>query len=334
MNILVTGGAGYIGSHAARMLARDGYNVWIYDNLSRGHRQAALPGRLIEGDVGDFQRVTDVLREKQIDAVMHFAAFALVGESVEQPHIYYQNNVVAPLRLLEAVRIADVKRFVFSSTAATYGEPVNMPITENEDQKPVNPYGFSKLVIEEALADYARAYGLGYAAMRYFNAAGASSQGDLGEDHTPESHLIPIVLQVALGQRESISIFGDDYATSDGTCVRDYVHVDDLAAAHGKALEKLDDGDSLELNLGTGTGYSVRQVIEACREVTGHAIPEVIGPRRPGDPPELVANSDLAKKTLNWSPEYQDIKSIVETAWNWHRANPHGYASQTASRSS
>jgi UDP-glucose 4-epimerase len=325
MNVLVTGGAGYVGSHAARILDQAGHGVWVYDNLSRGHRAATLPGRLIEGELADRSRVESVLREKRIDAVMHFAAFALVGESVEQPHLYYQNNVATTLGVLEAMRAADVRRFVFSSTTATYGVPSEIPITEKEPQQPINPYGFSKLVTEHALRDYAHAYGWAYAALRYFNAAGAAPGGDLGEDHDPESHLIPIVLQVALGQRKAITIFGDDYPTSDGTCVRDYVHVDDLGQAHLQALDRLKPGQGLELNLGTGRGHSVRQVIGACRRVTGHEIPQTMGTRRPGDPPELVADSTLAKTTLEWQPKYVEIESIIETAWRWHRTHPRGY---------
>ena len=325
MNILVTGGAGYVGSHVARLLSAAGHAIWVYDNLSRGHRAAVPEGRLIEGDVGDIPRVMAAIQSKQIDAVMHFAAFALVGESVEQPHIYYHNNVIAALNLLEAVRQANVNKFVFSSTTATYGEPETVPITEQERQEPINPYGFSKLVMERALDDYARAYGIGYAALRYFNAAGASTDGDIGEDHDPESHLIPIVLQVALGQRDKISIFGDDYPTPDGTCIRDYIHVNDLGTAHLKSLERLEPGEGLQLNLGTGKGNSVREVIEACRRVTGHEIPEVIAARRPGDPPELVADSSRAQRLLDWKPEFTTIESIIETAWKWHSTHPHGY---------
>lgn len=325
MNILVTGGAGYIGSHATRVLAASGHNLWVYDNLSRGHRAAVLPGRLIEGELADRAQLTDVLRTHNIEAVMHFAAFALVGESVSDPALYYENNVVAALSLLEAMRAAHVKKFVFSSTTATYGEPEIIPIAETTPQQPINPYGFTKLVIEHALADYAHAYGWSYAALRYFNAAGAAPSGEIGEDHTPESHLIPIVLQVALGQREAITIFGTDYPTPDGTCIRDYIHVDDLASAHLKALDRLQPGQGLRLNLGTGRGYSVREVIDACRRVTGHPIPETIGPRRPGDPPELVADSRLAQRVLDWQPQYTDIESIVATAWRWHQSHPRGY---------
>lgn len=325
MKILVTGGAGYVGSHAARKLDQAGHDVWIYDNLRNGHRAAALPGRLVEGELADGDKLKNVLRERQIEAVMHFAAFALVGESVQDPSQYYKNNVLGSFSLLEAMRCVGVSQIVFSSTTATYGIPSTIPISESEPQEPINPYGFTKLVIEHALADYRTAYGWSYAALRYFNAAGASPDGDLGEDHHPESHLIPIVLQVALGQRESITVFGDDYPTPDGTCIRDYIHVDDLATAHIKALEQLEPGKELKLNLGSGRGTSVREVIEACRKVTGHPIAERKGERRAGDPPELVADSSLARHVLKWKPEYTDIQRIVETAWRWHKNHPNGY---------
>jgi UDP-glucose 4-epimerase len=324
--VLVTGGAGYIGSHAVRLLERAGNDVWVYDNLALGHRAAVPGGRFVEGELADRARLIDVLSGQKIEAVMHFAAFAAVGESVVDPAKYYQNNVVSSLNLLEAMRASAVTRIVFSSTTATYGVPARIPITEREPQKPINPYGFSKLVVEHALADYASAYGFAYAALRYFNAAGATPDGDLGEDHTPETHLIPLVLEVALGKRSEISVFGDDYPTPDGTCIRDYIHVDDLGAAHVLALAKLEAGKGLQLNLGTGKGNSVREVIEACRKVTGHAIPTKIGPRRPGDPPELVADSSLAQRVLNWRPRYTDIESIVRTAWKWHSSHPQGYA--------
>jgi len=326
VNVLVTGGAGYIGSHAARQLAKAGHEVWVYDNLSLGHRAAVAPGRLIEGELMDRPRLTTALTEKRIDAVMHFAAFAAVNESVVDPAKYYQNNVVASLNLLEAMRAAGVARIVFSSTTATYGVPEVVPITEDEPQRPINPYGFAKLVVEQALADYAAAYGLGYAALRYFNAAGASPAGDLGEDHTPETHLIPIVLEVALGKRPHITVFGEDYPTPDGTCIRDYIHVDDLGTAHVLALEKLEPGQGLKLNLGTGRGHSVREVIEACRRLTGHSIPTQSGARRAGDPPALVADSRLAQRVLGWQPQFPDLESIVGTAWNWHKSHPNGYA--------
>src|SRR5438034_238396 len=326
MRILVTGGAGYVGSHCLRRLLAAGHECVVYDNLCRGHREAVPNGLLVEGDLEDEAKLTALLRDRKIDAVMHFAALALVGESVEKPQLYYGNNVVGSYHLLEAMRQAGVRKIVFSSTTATYGTPEKMPIAETTPQQPINPYGFSKLVVERMLDDYAVAHGFGFAALRYFNAAGAAADGSIGEDHTPESHLIPIVLQVALGQRPSISIFGDDYPTSDGTCIRDYVHVDDLAAAHLAALERLQPGKSIKVNLGTGRGYSVREVIEACRKITGHPIPTVTAPRRAGDPPELVADARLAALLLEWKPAYATIESIVETAWRWHRAHPRGYA--------
>lgn len=325
MNILVTGGAGYVGSHAARFLARAGHEVWVYDNLSLGHRGAVEPGRLIVGDLTDRAALMDALKRHAVEAVLHFAAFSLVGESVENPAKYYQNNIGGSLSLLECLREASVLKLVFSSTTATYGAPTTIPITEDEPQRPINPYGFSKLVVEQALADYAKAYGLGYAALRYFNAAGASPDGDLGEDHAPESHLIPIVLQAALGQRQRITVFGEDYPTPDGSCIRDYIHVDDLADAHLRALERLQAGQGMCLNLGTGRGHSVREVIAACRRVTGKPIEETIGPRRPGDPPELVADSRRAQQQLGWRPRYVELDDIVRTAWRWHEGHPNGY---------
>ena len=327
MRVLVTGGAGYVGSHSVRWLARAGHDVSVYDNLSRGHRRAVPEGRLIEGQLHDRPRLVEAMRQWRIEAVMHFAALAYVGESVTDPAKYYQNNVAGSLNLLEAMREAGVGRLVFSSTTATYGVPQRIPITEEEPQQPINPYGFSKLVVERAMADYAVAYGLGYAALRYFNAAGASPEGDLGEDHDPETHLIPIVLEVAQGQRPHVTVFGDDYPTPDGTCIRDYIHVDDLAAAHVLALEKLEPGQGLKLNLGTGRGYSVHELIEACRRVTGHAIPSQIGARRAGDPPELVADSTKARRELSWQPQYTDAESIIRTAWKWHASHPRGYRS-------
>ena len=326
MKILVTGGAGYVGSHCARFLELAGHEIWIYDNLCLGHRQAVPVGRLIEGDLHDTASLSAALTENRIEAVMHFAAFALVGESVSDPAKYYANNVGGSLALLEAMRDADVRKIVFSSTTATYGAPGKVPIDEDEPQRPINPYGFSKLVVERMLADYARAYGFAYAALRYFNAAGASPRGDIGEDHTPESHLIPLVLEVALAQRSHITVFGDDYPTRDGTGIRDYVHVDDLASAHALALQRLVPGEGLQLNLGTGEGHSVREVIESCRRVTGRPIAMEIGPRRPGDPPELVADSRRARSQLGWAPKYVELDAIVATAWRWHSSHPHGFA--------
>ena len=325
MNVLVTGGAGYVGSHAARLLASQGHEIWVYDNLVFGHGAAVAPGRLIVGDLLDRGKVEEVLRDKRIDAVMHFAAFAYVGESVTDPAKYYHNNVIGTISLMEAMRAVSVSRIVFSSTCATYGEPEQIPIRENQPQRPINPYGFTKLVIEHALADYAHAYGWGYAALRYFNASGASADGDLGEDHDPETHLIPLVLQVALGQREHIVVFGDKHPTPDGTCIRDYIHVDDLATAHLAALERLDRGVELKLNLGTGRGSSVNEVIDACRKVTGLPIAARVAGPRAGDPPALVADASQARRELGWEPRYTEITSIIETAWRWHRAHPHGY---------
>ncbi len=325
MRILVTGGAGYVGSHAVRALLRAGHEVVVYDNLSRGHRQAVPAGLLVEGELEDRSRLTETLRAHRAEAVMHFAAFALVGESVADPGLYYRNNLVAAISLAESMRAAGVSQLVFSSTTATYGEPEQIPISEDTPQRPINPYGFTKFCFERLLDDYAHAYGWSFVALRYFNAAGATPDGDLGEDHDPESHLIPIVLQVALGQRPAITIFGHDYDTPDGTCIRDYVHVDDLASAHILALDHFRPGVGWKLNLGTGVGYSVRQVIEACRRISGHAIPERAGERRPGDPSALVADARRAEQVLGWRPHYTDVESIVATAWNWHRQHPHGY---------
>ena len=327
MNILVVGGAGYIGSHAVRFLLAAGHQVTVYDNLSRGHREAVPDRLLVEGELTDRSKLVALLRERQIDAVMHFAAFALVNESVNEPSVYYRNNVIAALELLDAMKEAEVRKIVFSSTTATYGEPDTMPISEATPQHPINPYGFTKLVIEHALADYANAYGFGYAALRYFNAAGAHPDGTIGEDHDPESHLIPVVLQVALGQREHITIFGNDFDTPDGTCLRDYIHVDDLASAHLRALELIEPGKGICANLGTGRGTSVQEIVEACREITGHPIPTIMGDRRAGDPAELVADNRLAKKLLDWAPKYDSVDAIVETAWKWHQSHPNGFAS-------
>ncbi len=325
MNVLVVGGAGYVGSHVARRLDRAGHNVWVYDNLSAGHREASVPDRLIVGEISDRENVVAVLREHAIEAVLHFAACCYVGESVVQPAKYYQNNIVGTLALLDALRDADVSRIVFSSTTAVYGTPQRVPITEETSLAPISPYGFTKRVIEQALTDYAHAYGLGSIALRYFNAAGASRDGDLGEDHDPETHLIPLVLQVAQGQRDKITIFGDDYATQDGTCVRDYIHVEDLADAHLRALDVIEPGRFDAINLGSEHGASVLQVVDACREITGHDIPVETGLRRPGDPAMLIADATRARKELGWHPEFTDIRAIVETAWRWHHDHPHGY---------
>jgi UDP-glucose 4-epimerase len=325
MRILVTGGAGYIGSHAVRLFLERGHDVWVYDNLSMGHRAAVPAERLIAADLCETQRLDHALMLHRIEAVVHFAAFAFVGESVTNPAKYYQNNLVNTLNLFDALRRHKIGRIVFSSTCATYGVPEIVPITEEEKQKPINPYGNTKLAVEHALADYAAAYGWGFAALRYFNAAGAAPDGSIGEDHDPETHLIPLVLQTALGQRSAIEVFGTDYPTPDGTCVRDYIHVDDLADAHLLALEALAPGKQLRYNLGTGRGYSVREVIRAAEEVTGKKVGVKEGPRRAGDPPVLVAASEKVQRELGWRPKYTDLRSIVETAWKWHRAHPKGY---------
>lgn len=325
MQILITGGAGYIGSHAVRLFLERGHDVWVYDSLVYGHRQAVPADRLVVGDLNEINRIDQLLLEKRIEAVVHFAAYTYVGESVTNPAKYYQNNLVNTLNLMECLRRNKVSRFVFSSTAATYGMPEKMPITEDTPQKPINPYGASKLAVEHALADYANAYQWGFAALRYFNASGAHPSGQIGEDHTPETHLIPLIIQAIQGKRPHIEIFGTDYPTPDGTCVRDYIHVDDLADAHLLALEQLQPGQKMHYNLGIGRGYSVREVIQAVEAVTGKTVPVKEGPRRAGDPPVLVASSEKIQKDLGWRPRYTDIKAIVETAWNWHRTHPKGY---------
>ena len=325
MRILVTGGAGYIGSHSVKLFLDRGHDVWVYDNLSMGHRAAVPAERLIVGDLNEIPKLDHLFVTKRIEAVVHFAAYAFVGESVTNPAKYYQNNLVNTLNLMECMRRNGVAKMVFSSTCATYGTPQKAPITEDEPQHPINPYGNGKLAVEKALADYAPAYEWGYAALRYFNAAGASPDGSIGEDHDPETHLIPLVIQVALGQRPRIEVFGTDYPTPDGTCIRDYIHVDDLGEAHLFALEKLKPGKGLEYNVGTGRGYSVREVIQTVEEVTGKKIPIKEGPRRPGDPPALVAASDKIRHDLAWRPRYTDLRPIVETAWRWHKSHPNGY---------
>jgi UDP-glucose-4-epimerase GalE len=325
MRILVTGGAGYIGSHAVKLFLARGHDVWIYDDLSFGHRGAVPADRLIVADLADTPRLDQALMSQRIEAVVHFAAFAYVGESVLDPGKYYRNNLVNTLNLMECMRRNGVSRMVFSSTCATYGTPKKVPITEEEPQHPINPYGAGKLAVERALADYAAAYRWGYTALRYFNAAGAAPDGSIGEDHDPETHLIPLVIQTALGQRPAIEIFGTDYPTPDGTCIRDYIHIDDLAEAHLLALERLEPGKGSWYNLGIGRGYSVREVIRTVEEVTGKKVAVKEGPRREGDPAELVAASAKAQRELGWKPRYTALWPIVETAWNWHRKHPRGY---------
>lgn len=323
--VLVTGGAGYVGSHAADALLRSGHQVVVVDNLTTGHRQAVPQGaEFVEGDLRDRPLVGDLMANGNFDAIMHFAALSLVGESVERPFYYLQHNVQGALHLIEAAVDSGVGKFVFSSTANLFGEPERVPIDETCTIEPGSPYGESKYVIERALAWAERLKGLRYACLRYFNAAGADPMGARGEDHTPETHLIPIVLQVALGQRDHLTIFGDDYDTEDGTCVRDYVHVCDLADAHVLALDALNKG-SWCLNLGSGHGHSVQEVIQVAREVTGHPIPAVMGERRAGDPATLVASSQQIRDAWGWTPRFGALRQIIETAWGWHRAHPNGY---------
>jgi len=324
--VLVCGGAGYIGSHCVRVLAKAGVEAVVLDNLSTGHRPA-VQGTFEEVDLGDPAGLARVFERHRPAAVMHFAAKCYVGESVEEPAKYYRENVVFTLNLLEAMRAAECRDIVFSSTCATYGEPREIPMTEEHVQDPINPYGRTKLHIEHMLGDFAHAYGMRFAALRYFNAAGASPAGDLGEVHDPETHLIPLVLAVALGKRKDIRVFGDDYPTRDGTCIRDYIHVDDLADAHLRALRRLQDGEPrVACNLGTGRGYTVLELIELAREVTGHAIPHVVDPRRPGDPAELVSGGTRARELLGWEPRCSDLPTILKDAWNFHRAHPQGFA--------
>jgi len=317
-SILVTGGAGYVGSHACKALAAAGYRPVVYDNLSRGHREAVRWGPLVEGDLHDSARLAEAFRTHQINAVMHFAAFAYVGESVANPDIYYANNVGGTLALLGAMRQSKVETIVFSSTCAVYGVPETLPIGETTAKGPLNPYGDTKLAIERVLHWYAGAYGLRYAALRYFNAAGADPDGEIGEDHEPETHLIPLVLRAALGRGEPISIFGTDYPTRDGTAIRDYIHVSDLAEAHLRALGHLAaGGENAALNLGTGSGHSVREVIAAVERIAGRPVPRREVARRPGDPPELVADPALAQSRLGWQPRHSDLDTIIATALAW-----------------
>jgi UDP-glucose 4-epimerase len=324
MKVLVTGGAGYIGGFTTRRLLARGHQVTVLDNLSAGHRQAIPPGCLVVGDLGD-PAVLDRAFAGGVEAVVHFAASCYVGESVTDPAKYYANNTVNSLALLDAVRRHRVGRFLFSSTCAVYGTPTRLPLAEDHPRSPVNPYGNSKLAVELAVADFAAAFGFGYTALRYFNAAGAAADASHGEDHAPETHLIPLVLQAVAGRRERVDVFGTDYPTPDGTCVRDYVHVEDLAEAHALALEQTAPGTRAVFNVGTGRGYSVREVIAAAERVTGKRVPARDCPRRPGDPAELVAAGDHIRTVLGWRPVHSDLEHIVATAWRWQSTHPNGY---------
>jgi UDP-glucose 4-epimerase len=318
MKILVVGGAGYIGSHMVKQLALAGHDVITLDNLSYGYRDAVKYGEFVEGDLGDNDVLDKIFAAGDVDAVMHFAGFIQVGESVEKPSMYYLNNVVNTHTLLDAMLRHEVKNFIFSSTAAIFGEPEYTPIDEKHKKQPINPYGHSKLMIEQVLDDYDKAYGLRSTCLRYFNAAGADPDGELGERHVPETHLIPLILQAASGRREDIKVFGDDYPTDDGTCVRDYIHINDLCEAHSLALEKMiRDDKSARYNLGNGKGFSVKQVIDIAREVSGNDFKVTVEPRRAGDPAVLVADATLAKKELNWQPKFAELHDIVKTAWQW-----------------
>jgi UDP-glucose 4-epimerase len=327
MNILVAGGAGYIGSHAVRQLLKKKHQVIVLDNLSHGYRAAvdaaacglSFQPQLIEADISDENTLTRILQENQIEAVMHFAAFIEVGESVQHPDRYYRNNVAGSFSLLNSMKNAHVQKLVFSSTAAVYGDPHEIPISESHPCSPINPYGRTKMMVELAIQDYAKAYNIGYVILRYFNVAGASPEGVIGEAHEPESHLIPRVLAAATGQSESISIFGMDYSTPDGTCVRDYIHVEDLVAAHSLALENIQRGEGSIYNLGSERGFSVKEVIESCRKVTGIAMPVVEKTRRPGDPAILIASSAKIREELGWKRQFPDLDTIVRHAWNWQK---------------
>jgi len=325
MAILVTGGAGYIGSVAVEDLVKKDEEVVVIDNLVYGHREAVTDGAVLyEGDIGDRKFVTEVLSKHNVEACMHFSAYAYVGESVEDPSKYFHNNFSATLNLLDVLLEHDIKKFIFSSTCATYGVPQYVPIDEKHPQWPVNPYGWSKLMVERALDAYDTAYGLKYVALRYFNASGATER--CGEDHQPETHLIPLVLYAAMGKIPHVSIFGSDYPTPDGTAVRDYIHISDLSQAHLLALDHLRKGEQSEfINLGNGNGYSVKEVIDAARKVTGKNIEAVNAPRRAGDPPQLVGDSAKAREVLGWDPQYPELEKIIESAWKWHQEHPDGY---------
>ena len=325
MKILVTGGAGYIGSIVTERLIEAGDSVTVFDNLYYGHRGAVHPGAVfVEGDLADRAAVKALFDTHDIEAVMHFASYTLVGESMQEPFLYLGGNITNGINLLQEAVEHGLRRFILSSTANLFDDPQRMPIDEEERIIPGSPYGESKNILERFLHWLDRIYGFRYAALRYFNAAGASPTGERGEDHDPETHLIPLTLQVALGQREKITIYGDDYPTRDGTCVRDYIHVADLAQAHILALRALD-GGSRTYNLGNSQGFTVKEVVETCRAVTGHPIPAEIGARRPGDPATLIASSEKIRRELGWEPQYPDLRTIVEHAWAWHRTHPNGY---------
>jgi len=318
--ILIVGGAGYIGSHINKELTKQGYKTVIFDSLVKGYKEAVKWGDFFQGDLANIEDIRGVFKKYPIEAVLHFAAFIEVGESVKDPQKYYQNNVKNTLNLFQVMLENDVKKIIFSSTAATFGNPQYVPIDEKHPQIPINPYGQAKLMVEKILADYDLAYGLKYVALRYFNACGADLDGEIGENHNPESHLIPLILDAALGKREDIKIFGTDYPTVDGTCIRDYIHVNDLAQAHILALKKLmDGGESDCFNLGNGSGFSVRQVIEVAKKITGVDFKVTETERRAGDPPELIADSKKAKEILKWEPKYFDLETIISSAWNWHK---------------
>jgi UDP-glucose-4-epimerase GalE len=322
MRVLVTGGAGYIGSHATKVLAKSGHEPIVYDNLAKGHRRAVRWGPMVEGDLNNLAQIREALAKHKVEAVMHFAALAEVGESVANPRLYYWNNVVGTLNLLDAMMAAGVKLIIFSSSAAVYGDPEKIPIPEDHPKKPVNPYGETKLAMERALEWYGGAYEIRWMALRYFNAAGADLDGELGEAHHPESHLIPLVIQAALDRRTVVKVFGTDYPTPDGTAIRDYIHVTDLADAHVRALEHLKaGGESLALNLGTGKGHSVRELISTVEKIGGRPVPFQNAPRRAGDPPSLVADPARAAKVLGWKPRHSDLATIIESAWKWHSTN-------------
>ena len=326
-SILVSGGAGYIGSHTVRILVEQGYRPVVLDSLVTGHRQSvSLEVPFYEGDIADADLVRKVVEREHVSAVIHFAARSLVGESVEKPDLYFEENTAKTNRFATSLIESGVKRIIFSSTAATYGIPEEVPIPENAPTLPINPYGLSKLMIEQSFAWLDKAYGLKWIALRYFNAAGAALDGSLGEDHIPETHLIPLILKTALGQREVIKVFGTDYSTPDGTCLRDYIHVLDLAKAHILALKGLESGmESGVYNVGTGSGYSVKEVIETARKITGRTIPVLETPRRPGDPDQLVAKVEKIKTLLGWTPEHSSIEQIIKSAWTWHLNHPDGY---------